>query len=584
MILQALNQYYHRKAEDPDSDIAPEGFTWKEIPFVILIAADGTFIDLQVTWQDARKKAAKRYLLPKEVKKTSGIKSNLLWENCEYLLGVTLEGTADDKTALRHQAFVQRIKDVFGEMPDDEAIQAVLAFLNKGGAANVTAHRTWPEVVAAKGGNFTFQLEDDYCTVGERPAVRAQVAASVGTVEEGGEMGLCLVSGTRQPIERLHPSIKGVWGAQMAGANIVSFNEMAYESYNDDRNKKRQGLNAPVGKTAAFAYTEALNILLAKGSTQRIQVGDASTVFWSKEATIAEEILPYVMDDKGNPDLGEQAMKSLYGAPWKGSRYLAEETEIPLYVLGLAPNASRIAVRFWHVEPVGELAGNIRQHFDDLKIVQPGYEKTGMLGIYRLLSSIAAQGKAENIPPNLAGDVMQSILKNLPYPATLLQAALRRNRAEQDVTFVRAALIKACLNRSSQQQEITVALDETSDNIGYCLGRLFAVLEKIQDEANPGLNATIRDRYYGAASSTPVAVFSNLMKLKNHHLAKMDNRGRVQNLEKLLGQIVDHLGADGYPAHLSLADQGRFAIGYYHQRQNFFVKSDKQTPAEKEAA
>ena len=587
MILHALNQYYHRKAVAENSDTAPEGFTWKPIPFVILLDAEGRFQGLETRWNDVKKKEAQRFLLPKEVKKTSGIKSNLLWENSAYLLGINLDGLADEKTALRHQAFIQRIKDAFGSTPEDEGVRAVLAFLEQGDFSAVTAHRTWQDVVAAKAGNFTFQLEDDLCVVAERPAVAARIAETVELVDDASETGLCLVTGTRQPIERLHPAIKGVWGAQSSGANIISFNLDAFRSFGHE-----QGMNAPVGKSAAFAYTEALNMLLAKGSPQRIQVGDASTVFWGAQKTIAEEVIPTALDDRGDPDVGEIAMKALYSeGPWVNGSYLEPDVQIPLYILGLAPNASRIAVRFWHVGTVGEIAGNIRQHFDDLKIIQPAYEKTGRLGLYRVLTSIAAQGKSENIPPNLAGDTMRAILKNLPYPATLLQAAIRRSRAEQDIPFARAAVLKACLNRLLRNDQITgkdidVALDEQNNNIGYCLGRLFAVLEKIQEEASPGGGnlATIRDRYYGAASSTPVSVFSNLMKLKNHHLSKIEHRGRVNNLEKLLGQIIDHIGVNGYPAHLKLEDQGRFAIGYYHQRQNFFVKSEKSTPEQKEIA
>ena len=120
-----------------------------------------------------------------------------------------------------------------------------------------------------------------------------------------------------------------------------------------------------------------------------------------------------------------------------------------------------------------------------------------------------------------------------------------------------------------------MALDVTNTNPGYRLGRLFAVLEKIQEEASPGINATIRDRFYGSASGTPVAAFPHLMKLKNHHLAKLENRGRAVNLEKIVGEIMD--GLDDFPTHLSLQDQGRFAVGYYHQRQDFFKKNETTT-------
>ncbi|MCL4491530.1 MAG: type I-C CRISPR-associated protein Cas8c/Csd1, partial [Nitrospirae bacterium] len=155
-------------------------------------------------------------------------------------------------------------------------------------------------------------------------------------------------------------------------------------------------------------------------------------------------------------------------------------------------------------------------------------------------------------------------------------SAIRRIRAEQEVTYPRASLIKAVLVRKAryknEKEEIAMGLDAGNTNAGYRLGRLFAVLEKIQEEASPGINATIRDRFYSSASSTPVTVFSHLLKLKNHHIAKLENKGRAVNFEKLVGEIVDDI--NDFPAHLSLDDQGRFAVGYYHQRQDFFKKKD----------
>ena len=266
-----------------------------------------------------------------------------------------------------------------------------------------------------------------------------------------------------------------------------------------------------------------------------------------------------------------------------------EDAETKFYVLGLAPNASRIAIRFWIVDTVAGMAGKICRHFKDTRIVHGPRDKD-TLSLFRLLVSTAAQGEAENIPPNLGGDTMRAVLEGLPYPQTLLQAAIRRIRAEQskrdkrtgkslpNVTYERAALIKACLNRTThfdnpqQQEELQVSLDSANTNIGYRLGRLFAALEKLEREATPGINATIRDKFYGAASSTPVTVFANLMRLTNHHLAKLETRGRRKFFEKLLGEIMN--GVADFPAHLWLEDQGRFAIGYYHQMQNFYLKKD----------
>lgn len=224
------------------------------------------------------------------------------------------------------------------------------------------------------------------------------------------------------------------------------------------------------------------------------------------------------------------------------------------------------------------MAGKIKQHFEDL-LIDHGPRDKDFFSLFRMLVSIAVQGKEDNIPPNLAGETMRSILQGLPYPQTLLQAAIRRIRAEHEITYIRAAMIKACINRSTRfknpniKEELQMSLDENNINIGYRLGRLFATLEKIQQEANPGINSTIRDRFYGAASGMPCTVFGNLMRLKNHHLAKFESVGRRKYFEKLLGEIIDGVEAKiSFPSHLNLDDQGRFAIGYYHQMQKFFTK------------
>jgi CRISPR-associated protein Csd1 len=245
------------------------------------------------------------------------------------------------------------------------------------------------------------------------------------------------------------------------------------------------------------------------------------------------------------------------------------------FVLGLSPNSARIAVRFWYADSVREIAENLYQHFDDIEIVRP-LSQPKHLSLFRLLVSTAVQGKSENIQPNLAGDIMKAILAGIPYPETLLFSLIRRIKAEREVTYPRASLIKAVLVRKTryknEKEEVGMSLDTNNANAGYRMGRLFAVLEKIQEEANPGINATIRDRFYGSASSVPVTVFPHLMKLKNYHIAKLENRGRAVNFEKQIGGIINDI--KDFPSHLSLDDQGRFAVGYYHQRQDFFRKKE----------
>lgn len=563
MILQALYDYYQRKP-----DLPSVGFEEKEIAFLVVLDEEGRFVQMEDTREgEGKKKTAKRYLVPQTVKRSSGIAANRLWDNIGYVFGIDHKGKAERATA-QHEAFKQTIRDLNAD--HDPGVSAVLRFLDdEAERAKAAASPEWQTAIDS-GANLSFKLVAHTELVCQSEIVRSALAAAA-TRQPDDILTTCLVSGQADVTERLHSAIKGVWGGQSSGGNIVSFNLDAFNSYG-----KAQGGNAPVGKQAAFAYTTALNHLLQKDSRQRLQVGDASTVFWAAKDHPLEDVFADLFSEprKDDPDRHTLAVTSLYQAPHTGAGAF-DDNGTRFYVLGLAPNAARIAVRFWHVATVGELAGNIKQHFTDLEIVR-GPHDPPYLSLFRLLVATAAQGKADNIPPNLAGAFMRSILAGTLYPQTLLQAVIRRVRAEHAITHAGAALIKAYLNRHDRithpqpQEALHVSLDATNTNPGYRLGRLFAVLEKIQEEAHPGLNATIRDRYYGAASSTPVAVFQTLMRLKNHHLAKLEQRGRAVNLEKLIGEIMD--GITDFPPLLNLPDQGRFTVGYYHQRQALFTK------------
>lgn len=587
MILQALAGYYQRMTEEGNSDVAQDGFEKKEIPFLIILGRQGEFIGIQDTREgDGKKKQSRVFTVPKGVKKTSGIATNLLWDTPNYVLGISKLDPKKDVEAQRkrsleqHEYFIAAIREKFPKTAEDEGITAVLAFLETKDRTPLFDHPSW-ENIADSWPNITFKLESDAGLVCQRDSVISAISGNKNTEEsEIGERQVCLITGENDVPVRLHTSIKGVWGAQSSGANIVSFNLGAFCSYG-----KGQGLNAPVGKKAEFAYTTALNSLLVKGSRQRIQVGDCSTVFWAEKESPIEDLFADFFGEpaKENPDQINAAVRALYEAPKAGAPPLDEDLT-QFYVLGLAPNAARIAVRFWQVGTVGETAKHIRQHFTDCAIVH-GPKQPEYLSLFRLLVSTSTQGKSENIPPNLAGDFMKSILAGTIFPKTLLASAIRRCRAEQDVTYPRAALIKACLarefrlkNNNKTEKEVGMSLDTTNCNPGYLLGRLFAVLEKAQESASPGINATIRDRFYGAASGTPITVFPHLMKLKVHHIAKLENRGQAVNLEKLIGEIMDKVAADNaFPAHLNLQDQGGFAVGYYHQRQDFFRKNETTT-------
>jgi CRISPR-associated protein Csd1 len=577
MILQALHRLYERRANasDPAERPAPLGFEEKEIPFVIEIDRAGRLIQIRDTRRsEGKKKIARAELVPQGVKKTSGVAANLLWDPAEYVLGIDVEVkgkvSKPERVHEQHAAFCSRIQALPEAVLQDPGVAAVVAFLGAIDMDALTRVAVWEEI-STTNPLLSFRLQGDAELVCQRSAVRqAWLDSASNDVPDG----TCLITGGIATIERLHSAIKGVWGAQSSGANIVSFNLDAFGSYG-----KQQGANAPIGKNAAAMYTTALNDLLARDSRQRIQVGDASTVFWSDEKNALEDDFALLFGEPGKNDPARDVdrLKALYQSIISGKYAQDAGAATRFYVLGLAPNAARISVRFWHVDTVVGCSDKIARYFSDIALVHAPHEPDTP-SLFRLLASCAAQGKADNIPPSLSGDVMRAILEGLPYPQSWLQAALRRCRAEQDVGYLRAAIIKACLNRLTRsrptgEKELTVSLDENNPNVAYRLGRLFAALEKIQEEASPGLNATIRERYYGAACSAPVTVFSTLMRLKNHHLAKLDSRGRATHFERLIGEIVG--GIADFPAQLALADQGRFAIGYYHQRQAFYTKADK---------
>jgi CRISPR-associated protein Csd1 len=582
MILQALNEYYERKQSS--GELAPEGFERKEIPFVIVLDDSGGVRQIDDTRSgEGKKKQARSFLVPQAAKKSVNVAASLLWGNTEYVLGVPdpkkledskkkgKESRYRERLEEMHSAFATLIENRLGGL-NDAGITAVLAFLSSPDMRRLEQEACWQEIQTTNP-NITFRLNSDNpdTLVCMRPAVVEALQTSDD--EDGsGSKSFCSITGKDDRVQRLHPSIKGVWGAQTSGANIVSFNLPAFASYG-----KEQGANAQIGQRAAFNYTTVLNHLLSKGSPQCIRVGDASTVFWaSRESTFVDSFAAlFGPANADNPDRGVQAVRNLLDATRTGV-YLPPDKDARFYVLGLAPNAARIAVRFWQEGPVSEFALNIARHFTDIEINKPAFE-SGYLSLFRLLNSTALQNRSENVPPDLAGDTMRAILAGLPYPAALLQTAVRRCRAEQSIPYVRAALIKACLNRLIRAQhlsakEIDVTLDRSNTDPGYRLGRLFSALERVQSAAQPGINATIRDRYYGAASSSPSSVFPILLRLKNHHLAKLDG-ALATWYEKLFGEIFS--GIETFPVHLSLQEQGLFAIGYYHQQQDFFANKSK---------
>ena len=580
MILHALTRYYQRKAAS-DGNVAPEGFENKEIPFVIVLDKAGKFIQLEDTReQQGKKKIGRKFLVPKGLGR-AGSKSyevsNILWDHYGYVLAHPKED--DEKSDIlaqnQHKSFIAKVDELKQALPDDAGIQAVSAFLAQADeVAKVRQAEGWQECAKIKGCNLSFRLVDEpVALVCQSKAVQAYLAAAKAEVSDGIQEGICLVTGKKTTIARLHNAVKGV---NAKPSPFTSVNLAAFESYG-----KQQGFIFPVGEQTMFEYTTALNMLL--DGENRFRIGEVSVVCWSEKPTPLESKVALRINGGGkdNPDAHIDEVKALYKSLHNG-KYMEPNGKDKFYLLGLSPNSARIVVRFWHETTVAALSENIARWYDDLQIVRG--EKSiypEFMPLMRLLCGLVLDGKAENLPPDLIANVTQSALANRPLPVGLLQIALRRNKAEQKITYGRAALIKAYLNRAIRSgslkntKELSMSLDRERNDIGYVLGRLFAVLEKTQSEANPSLNATIGDRYFGSASSTPIAVFGTLMRLSPHHLSKLEYEGRAVHLKWEIGQILDK--CQKFPNHLNLEQQGLFAIGYYHETQFLFTKDALKT-------
>jgi len=561
MILQALAQYYSRLSDMRAENLAPPGFSVEKVHFALVIDQRGKLLqvaDLRGT--KGSRLVPRESIVPQPVKKSVNIAANFLWGSTSYVLGADEKGKPE-RSLQCFEAFRQLHRDLLAKCKDEAAI-ALLAFLSNWDPPAAPRLDHWQYMLS---GNIVFQMDGERGFVHECPAMRQIWADSLADAAKG-EMGMCLVSGQVSPIARLHPAIKGVSGAQSSGAAIVSFNLDAFCSYG-----KSQNFNAPISEEKTFAYTTALNRMLRSGSRNRIQIADATTVFWTERDSPVEGFFGLMLDPRDTSS-DEKELAIFLEAIRDGKLPSGIDPEVRFFILGLSPNASRISVRFWHMSTVKDISEKLGQHFRDLAIVRTFENDPEYPGMWQLLRETANRKSSDGPPPLLAGAVMQAILKGTPYPEQLLSAIVGRIRAEQEITYMKAAIIKAVLTRKkrilNQGMEVSMALDKENKNRAYLLGRLFAVLEKAQQDAIPGANTTIKDRFYGSASATPRIVFPQLLRLAQHHIEKAEyGKVRDKQIEGILSDIQE------FPAHMGLDEQGMFAIGYYHQRQDFFKKT-----------
>lgn len=583
-ILAALTRAYDRLADR--GEIPPFGYSREKIGFLISLAGNGTPVGRPTDLREGtgKKLAARMMAVPASFKRP-GITPRpfFLWDNTAYGLGVT---ASPGKDALSRFSSFKEFHLKYLDEIDDPGLKALAAFL-RAWTPDDFAHLGWPEDM--KDQNVVFALERERLQgicLHDRPAARVLQAQLVASGEKN--QAVCLVTGEVAPIKQVHQAIRGVWGGKSSGGSIVAYNQKAFESYGHE-----QGDNAPVSEAAAFAYTSALNKFLETGSPNRIQVGDASTVFWA-DASDAEgsrlventflAMFDTIDETRQAAEVGAILDRIRNGVPIQNFAPRLSKG-VRFYVLGLAPNAARVAVRFWLEDDFGGLAERYRRYVDETRIEPPPRDPHPPL--WRYLQETAVLGKRENVPPNLAGECLYAILAGTPYPRTLLSNVLMRLRSDRDITALRVALLRATLIRNSGCKEAPVAFDPENTNKGYLLGRLFAVYEHVQTAAlGRGINATIKDKFYGSASAQPRKVFRMLDSGSANHLSKISKQapGLKVTLERQIAAIMERMspGDDPFPPSLSSEQQALFGLGYYHQRSEFFRPRAQDETSQKE--
>lgn len=611
MILASLHEYYQRLVENEVEGVPPYGFSQEKISFALILSDKGELIEARNIQDTSGKKDRPRSMLvPAPPKRAVNIEPCLFWDKTGYVLGVTASESEKDlaRAQKTHEAFVQKHLALLANQ-DDEELVALKLFLENWKPEQFDDHEAF-EGQDVLDTNVIFRLDGKRSYIHESKAAKSLLLSLAGSGEQAAN-DTCLVTGEEQSIARLHPAIKGVNGAQSSGASLVSFNLDSFTSYN-----KKQGNNAPISDEVAFSYTTVLNYLLRRDDSnrQRLQMGDTSVVFWAnaaeqKQADFAQNVFAQLLEPKFETDDekakatddGKETEKLNNALKWVAQGKPLQELDAninpdtQIFILGLAPNASRLSIRFFETASLQKFADRLAQHYQDLSLKPIPWKNEPT--VWRLLLETVphregSRPKLDDIQPQLAGEVARAILTGNRYPRSLLTNVIMRLRADGDVSALRVALIKGVLMREKrlgvkgQTEEVPMGLDETSKEPGYLLGRLFSELEYVQKEAIGNVNASIKDKYFGAASATPANVFPVLIKNYHNHLSKLrkgDERSKrvAGSVESAVAGIVDSLDIS-FPKTLRIEAQGQFAIGYYHQRNKRFTKKHTSEEGDKE--
>ena len=578
MILQALVKYYEDL--EKQGKISRRGWCTEKISYGIQLSCDGkiqAILSLKREVQAGKKTilSPQPLFVPTMVTRSSGVAANFLCDNSKYMLGIDKDGTSK-----RMQECFQATKEKHLQILQNsqgETANAICAFFEswkpEQAKENPVVAETWEELT--EGGNLIFWVNGKYAQEDEE----VQKAWEKTQDQKQGEAtGICLVTGNLDEISRIHKNIKGIPGAQSSGASLISFNEKAFESYG-----KTQSYNAPVGKYAEFAYTTSLNYLLTQ-KKYKFSLGESMVVYWAEGAKTEYQdfFSTFLNPTKDNEDIVHDILEKLTEGQYIDVKDIKINKDQKFYVLCLSPNAARLSVRFFYENSFGNMLENLEKHYQRLNIPKLKKDEIDYLGVDDLLQeTINQRTKNKKAIAHMAAMVLEAILSDNRYPASLYIDTLIRIRSDQgDVTWGRAAIIKAYLIKNYKWEEGEACMNsgKTSNDVAFKLGQAFSILEAIQIGANKiitnkEIKSTIRDRYFNSACVTPAMVFPILMRLKNSHIRKLerDKPNLAKYYEDRLREIFEEV--EYFPKRLSLEEQGKFILGYYHQKQS---KNEKQ--------
>lgn len=588
-MLRSLCEYYDLLRSRGDKELPQDGYSVvNNVGWNLVLLEDGSISAILPHVKDVVVGKKKKTVGLDETfpfrKSIPGIAAETIDHREKYLFGLEWDKEAQalvaGKKAVEAFEKCREVNLAFLDGLSDPLVAAYCAFLRRWQPERETQNAFLTTLGKAyQGAKFVITLYGaETQPLNSLPSVRERWERSLEPSPENEKdavIGQCAVSGKTGPLARLHDSVSGIKGGLATGVNLVCFNNSAFESYG-----REQSYNSSISVESMKKYTKALKYLVSSPKHKQI-IDDMTILFWANTAG-AEDPYLNVFSFAVFPSqegISDEDLKSVFIrlAAGKMSDLTDIDVTTQFYVLGIKPNSSRLSVKIFERNSFGKMMRNVAKHCRDMSF-SPEDRQLSLWEIDRTLQSPLTN---EAVDPALQAKLLLAVIKGTPYPQSMLTTAVRRCKTDHDdakkkfyaVSSTRARIIKACLIRKNiiSEGEYNM-LQENSTDTAYNLGRLFAVLEKVQTEALGDINATIKDKYFSSACATPYLVFPRLLKLAQPHLAKLDDGNRIYK-DKLIQEILSKI--DGFPKTCDTQRQGMFILGYYQQKQKFYEKKDK---------